>query len=219
MPVITVFEKPGAVWRANENKFLEALRQAGPLASDNRKCERMRHHVVPRVSCASPPTVTGPAATAGSQPRSPGRAPGPPQQPPALGRRQRFPCSKPAEAPPAQPACPPVQLAHPRPRRPRPAAPRRRRPAVSSVSARANGGPQPGPAAPARPCPAGEPSNFPPRAAGGGRAHPRAGGRPPRARQRRPPRLLGSPQRPGSGSLTVHAWRPAPPRPGRYSAT
>lgn len=39
MTVITVFEKPGAVWRANENKFLETLRQAGPLVSVNRKGE------------------------------------------------------------------------------------------------------------------------------------------------------------------------------------
>lgn len=31
MTVIAVFEKPGAVWRAKENKFLESLRQTRPF--------------------------------------------------------------------------------------------------------------------------------------------------------------------------------------------
>lgn len=153
-----------------------------------------------------PPVVTGPSGTARSSPPSPGPGPGPRQWPPTLGRQHRLPFGKYAEAPPTRPARLPAPLAPPRPRPPRPggfqpALPRPR-------------GPRPAPPRPAR-----EPRNFPPRAAAGGRAHLRAEGRLPRARQRRPPRRLGGPQRPGSGGLTVHAWWPAARRPGRCSAT
>lgn len=51
MTVITVSEKPGAVWRANENKFLETLRQTRPFGfSEEKRRERMRHHLVRRLS-------------------------------------------------------------------------------------------------------------------------------------------------------------------------
>lgn len=121
-----------------------------------------------------------------------------------------------AHSPPSAPSAPTHALGCPAPQpsgpsvRPFPA--RARAQTALHVRGAARGASQapcPRPAGPR------EPRNFPPRAAGGGRAHPRAAGRLLRARQRQPPRRLRGPQHRGPGCLRVHARRSAARRPGR----
>lgn len=136
-----------------------------------------------------------------------------PAAPPGFGHQHPLPFSKYAEAPRIRQLR--SRRAHPRPAaRPFPA-PARAQTALRDRRRSA----LPGPAAPARPDPASPATSRPGRDRPWRGAHPRAGGRLPRARQRRAPRRPRGPQGLGPGGLRVHAQQRAARRPGRGSTT